>query len=120
MSQPRYQKYVDQIAEQIFSGELKPGSRLMTHRAFAKQEGISLVTASRVYRELIEKGLVSGETGRGSFVRDIRLLPSLSIEQDVVPEMLDLNFSYPIAKEQTRLLRDSLRELAIGGDLEGI
>lgn len=120
MAQVRYQQYVDKIAAQVFSGELKPGTRLVTHRAFAKQEGISLVTASRVYRELIEKGLVSGETGRGTFVRDIHLLPSLSIEQDVVPEMLDLNFSYPIAKEQTKLLRDSLRELSIGGDLEGI
>ncbi|EMT6574374.1 PLP-dependent aminotransferase family protein [Providencia rettgeri] len=120
MAQARYQKYVDKMAGQISRGELKPGTRLMTHRAFAKQEGISLVTASRVYRELIEKGLVSGETGRGTFVRDIHLLPALSIEQDVTPEMLDLNFSYPIAKEQTKLLRDSLRELSIGGDLEGI
>lgn len=120
MSQPRYQKYVDKIAEKIISGELKPGTRLAPHRIFAKQEGISLVTASRVYRELIDKGLVSGETGRGTFVRDIQLLPTLSIQHDVVPEMLDLNFSYPIAKEQTKILRESLRELVVGGDLEGI
>lgn len=120
MAQTRYQKYVDEIAGKIASGELKPGSRLEPHRTFAKREGISLVTASRVYRELIDKGLVSGEMGRGTFVRDIQLLPTLSIQHDVVPEMLDLNFSYPIGKAQTKLLRESLRELSVGGDLEGM
>ena len=120
MKQARYKQYVEIIATKIRSGELKPGVRLQTHREFAKQEKVSLVTASRVYHELIELGLVSGEIGRGTFVRDINLLPTLSIEHDVTPEMLDLNFSYPIAKEQTQLLRESLRKLSIGGDLEGL
>ena len=120
MNQPRYQQYIDEIAAKIRDGELKPGTRLLTHREFAKQEHISLVTASRIYHGLIELGLVSGEIGRGTFVRDINLLPTLSIEQDVTAEMLDLNFSYPIAKEQTQLLRKSLRKLSVGGDLEGL
>lgn len=120
MTQNRYKQYVDLLSAQIMSGELKAGERLPTHRHFAEKSGISLVTASRVYRELIERGLIIGETGRGTFVRDINLLPKLSIEQDVAKNALDLNFSYPIAKEQTKLLRESLREIAVGGDLEGI
>lgn len=120
MAQNRYKQYVDLLSAQIMSGELKAGERLPTHRHFAEKSGISLVTASRVYRELIERGLIIGETGRGTFVRDINLLPKLSIEQDVAKNTLDLNFSYPIAKEQTKLLRESLREIAVGGDLEGI
>ena len=120
MTQNRYKQYVDLLSSQIMSGELKAGARLPTHRHFAEKSGISLVTASRVYRELIERGLIIGETGRGTFVRDINLLPKLSIEQDVAKNALDLNFSYPIAKEQTKLLRESLREIAVGGDLEGI
>lgn len=120
MTQNRYKQYVDLLSTQIMSGKLKAGARLPTHRHFAEKSGISLVTASRVYRELIERGLIIGETGRGTFVRDINLLPKLSIEQDVAKNALDLNFSYPIAKEQTKLLRESLREIAVGGDLEGI
>ncbi|MBP6121337.1 MULTISPECIES: aminotransferase-like domain-containing protein [Providencia] len=120
MGQPRYKQYIDRIGEKIRSGALAPGTQLPTHRELAKQEKLSLVTASRIYRELIELGLVSGEIGRGTFVRDINLLPTLSIEQDVTTEMLDLNFSYPIAKEQTALLRGSLRKLSAGGDLEGL
>ncbi|MBN6361438.1 MULTISPECIES: GntR family transcriptional regulator [Providencia] len=64
MAQARYQKNVDKIAEQISRGELKPRARFTIHRAFAKQEGISLVTVSQVYRELTEKGLVSGENNK--------------------------------------------------------
>ncbi len=120
MGQPRYKQYIDSIGEKIRNGELAPGTRLPTHRELAKRENFSLVTASRIYRELIELGLVSGEMGRGTFVRDINLLPTLSIEQDITTEILDLNFSYPIAKEQTELLRRSLRKLSVGGDLEGL
>lgn len=119
MTQARYKSYVDDLANRIHSGELAPGTRLPTHRAFAKQNGISLVTASRVYNELIKQGLVSGETGRGTFVRDVSLLPTSSIEHDVVPTMLDLNYIYPVENEQTQRLREALRHLSSGGDLEG-
>lgn len=118
MSTTRYKSYVDNIARQIHSGELSPGTRLPTHRAFAKQQGVSLVTVSRIYRALINLGLVSGETGRGTFVRDISLLPTSSIEHDIVPNMLDLNYIYPITSNQTQLLRDALRRLSTSGDLE--
>lgn len=119
MAQPRYKSYVDDLASKIRSGELAPGTRLPTHRAFAKQSSISLVTASRVYRELIEQGLVSGEIGRGTFVRDISLLPTSSIEHDVMPTMLDLNYIYPVESEQTQRLREALKHFSSGGDLEG-
>ena len=49
----------------------RPGTRLPTHRTLAADERISLATATRVYRELEAIGLVSSETGRGTFVRDI-------------------------------------------------
>ncbi|VDY34396.1 HTH-type transcriptional repressor yvoA [Morganella morganii] len=66
MATPRYKQYVDTLAARIRNGELAAGTQLPTHRAFAAQEGLSLVTASRVYQELINQGLVSGETGRGN------------------------------------------------------
>ncbi|MDP1217603.1 winged helix-turn-helix domain-containing protein, partial [Klebsiella pneumoniae] len=71
----RYKAVVDRYAQAIRSGQLPAGSRLPTHRTLAADERLSLATATRVYRELEEMGLVSGETGRGTFVRDLALPP---------------------------------------------
>ena len=70
MPRSRYKTLVDAFAADIRSGRLPPGTRLPTHRQLAAQEGLALVTASRVYAELEAMGLVSGETGRGTFVRE--------------------------------------------------
>lgn len=46
--------------------------------------------------ELEAMGLVSGETGRGTFVREISLPRGLGIDQHAAAAgMVDLNFNYP-------------------------
>jgi DNA-binding transcriptional MocR family regulator len=66
-------------------------------------------------------GLVSGETGRGTFVRETSLPPGLGIDQkNVAVGMTDLNFNYPSLPGQAELLRNALRQLASGGDLESL
>jgi DNA-binding transcriptional regulator YhcF (GntR family) len=59
----RYKLLVDTLAAEIRTGRLPPGTRMPTHRQLAAQEGLALVTATRVYAELEAMGLVSGETG---------------------------------------------------------
>lgn len=121
MAKARYKQLVDHFASAIRGGTLPPGSRLPTHRQLARQEGIALVTASRIYAELGAMGLVSGETGRGTFVRDLSLPASHGIDQREVPwEVTDLNFNNPALPGQTELLREGLRQLAAGGDLAGL
>ena len=61
MAQPRYKQLVDRLAADIRAGNLRPGTRLPTHRELAAREGLALVTATRVYAELHAMGLVSGE-----------------------------------------------------------
>ena len=118
---PLYRPLVDALAAQIRSGALPPGTRLPTHRRFAQQHGIALVTATRVYAELAAMGLVSGEVGRGSFVRETALPRGLGVDQQAVAaEVVDLNFNYPALPGQGRLLADGLRRLAGGGDLESL
>jgi DNA-binding transcriptional MocR family regulator len=117
----RYKTLVDVMAADIRSGQLSPGTRLPTHRQLAAQHGLALVTASRVYAELEAMGLVSGETGRGTFVRETALPPGLGVNQAVVADgVLDLNFNYPSLPGQAELLRGALRQLAVGGDLESL
>jgi DNA-binding transcriptional MocR family regulator len=121
MPRSRYKTLVDAYAADIRSGQLPPGTRLPTHRQLAAQEGLALVTASRVYAELEAMGLVSGETGRGTFVRETSLSPGQGIDQkQVAVGMIDLNFNYPSLPGQADLLRTALRQLALSGDLEAL
>jgi DNA-binding transcriptional MocR family regulator len=121
MPRSRYKTIVDAYAADIRSGQLPPGTRLPTHRQLAAEEGLALVTASRVYAELEAMGLVSGETGRGTFVRETSLVPGQGIDQkQVAVGMIDLNFNYPSLPGQADLLRAALRQLALSGDLEAL
>ncbi|EOL8944547.1 PLP-dependent aminotransferase family protein [Cronobacter dublinensis] len=117
----RYKTLVDRYAAEIRGGELAAGAQLPTHRRLASEHHVSLATATRVYAELEAMGLVSGETGRGTFVRDIALPPGLGIDQHAVAaDALDLSFNYPSLPGQAELLRDALRQLASGGDIEAL
>jgi DNA-binding transcriptional MocR family regulator len=121
MPRARYKAIVDTFAGDIASGVLPPGTRLPTHRQLAEQQGLALVTASRVYAELEAMGLISGETGRGTFVREIALPLSHGVDQQATAAgMLDLNFNYPSLPGQAELLRNGLRQLALSGDLEAL
>ena len=121
MANAKYKRLVDAFAVDIRTGDLPPGSRLPTHRQLAAKESIALVTASRVYAELESMGLVSGETGRGTFVRETALPLSNGIDQPSSTEgMIDLNFNSASLPSQTELLRGALRQLASSGDLEAL
>jgi DNA-binding transcriptional MocR family regulator len=124
MARARYTRYktlVDTLAAEIRAGRLVPGTRLPTHRELAAREGLALVTATRVYAELEAMGLVSGETGRGTFVREASLSRGLGIDQQAAAAgMVDLNFNYPALPGQGDLLRSALRQLASSGDLEAL
>ncbi|MBX8569899.1 PLP-dependent aminotransferase family protein [Pseudomonas cichorii] len=121
MPRSRYKAVVDALATDIRAGKLSPGARLPTHRELSKREGVALVTASRIYAELEQMGLVSGEVGRGTFVRETSLPLSHGIDQqNVAAGMIDLNFNYPSLPGQAELLRTALRQLALSGDLESL
>lgn len=121
MPAPRYKQLLDRLAGEIRSGHLRPGTRLPPLRQLAQAEGLALVTASRVYAELAGMGLVSGEVGRGTFVRDPSLPPGHGLDLGVLaPDLVDLGFNYPTLPGQAELLRSGLRQLAQGGDLEAM
>ncbi|HEY0496965.1 MAG TPA: PLP-dependent aminotransferase family protein [Kutzneria sp.] len=121
MRTPRYKGVVDGLAAELRAGRWPVGTRLPTHRELAAREGIALVTATRVYAELAAMGLVTGEPGRGTFVRDTALLAGQGIdEQAVATDAVDLQFNYPALPGQADLLRTALRDLATAGDLESL
>src|SRR5580704_6975231 len=107
MPQSEYLKLADTIAAEIAAGTLKAGDRLPPQRNFAWERKIAVSTASRVYAELLRRGLVVGEVGRGTFISgDARRgVAAPSEPRDV---RIDFEFNYPMLPDQTALIAKSL------------
>ncbi|WP_330289306.1 aminotransferase-like domain-containing protein [Streptomyces sp. NBC_00576] len=110
-----YRRLADRIADDIATGRLRPGERLPPQRAFARRRGIAGSTAGRVYGELVRRGLVVGEVGRGTFVRAAppapagRALAEPALGSQATTVNLELN--YPSAPGQSELLAPALAPL---------
>lgn len=120
MAKARYLHLADMLDASIQNGKLAPGTRLPTHRAFAEQFDIALATATRVYNELERRGLIVGEAGRGTFVRDLGLPLTLGVQQTATDGLIDLVFNMPGDAADPDILRAGLRRLAAAGDLEAM
>ena len=75
----RYQKVASALEEAIRQGLLQPGNALPTQRALAAELGITTGTVTHGYAEASKRGLITGITGRGSFVAssvsDVDVMP---------------------------------------------
>ena len=68
---PLYEQIVEQVRQQIVSGELEAGTPLPSLRALAADLRVSLITTTRAYNELAAEGLIVNVPARGSFVADL-------------------------------------------------
>lgn len=117
----RYKQIVDELATAIRAGDLAAGTRLSTHRELARNHKVAVATATRVYTELAAMGLVSGETGRGTYVRDQQGFHGIDADRALpVARVADLSFNQPHTGEHIENLRQALRNLAGSGDLESV
>jgi len=107
MSKSAYLKLADTIAAEIADGRLRPGDRLPPQRDFAYERTIAVSTASRVYAELLRRGLVVGEVGRGTFISgDAKRGAAAPSEPRGI--RIDLEFNYSMLPDQTALIAKSL------------
>lgn len=93
---PRYVAIVEALAEDIERGSLKPGDQMPTHRELASHLGVNTGTITRAYAEAARRGLLVGETGRGTFIKgnlfDDAFPASSSAEDD---SLIDLSLNIP-------------------------
>jgi DNA-binding transcriptional MocR family regulator len=66
---PLYLEIADAIRQDLLRGLLKPGERLPPQRDLAFRLGVTTGTVTRAYAEAEKIGLLSGEVGRGSYLR---------------------------------------------------
>lgn len=95
LKRPAYLSLADQFARAIHDGRLPNATRLPTHRKLAYELGLSVQTVSRAYEELIRRGLVSGEIGRGSFVETVRREVEPPYLPERLGELIDLSILKP-------------------------
>jgi DNA-binding transcriptional MocR family regulator len=117
MSKFEYLKLADTVAAEIADGTLKPGDQLPPQRSFAYERKIAVSTASRVYAELLRRGLVVGEVGRGTFISG-EAKRGVAASGEPRGVRIDLEFNYPVLPDQTALIAKSLAGLEKPGALE--
>jgi DNA-binding transcriptional regulator YhcF (GntR family) len=108
---PPYEQIRTQIAGQVASGELPPGTRLPTVRALATTLGIAPNTVARAYRELEHSGVVSTHGRNGTVVNgDLSdraakeaaasyadVMRALGVRQDEALELVRRAFDRPVS-----------------------
>ena len=111
---PRYVAIADAIAADLTGGKLKAGDRLPPQRELAWKLGVTIGTVTRAYQEASKRGLLSGEVGRGSYLRDPRpnYAAAQSISSGVEPGLLDLQMSAPPRVSQAADFEAALADMA--------
>ncbi len=71
LGMPVYRQIVGRIQRQAEAGRLAPGTQLPTVRALARQLRVNFNTVARAYRLLAQRGTLSTQPGRGTFVLDV-------------------------------------------------
>jgi DNA-binding transcriptional regulator YhcF (GntR family) len=108
---PPYEQVRGQIAAQVTSGELPPGTRLPSVRALATTLGIAPNTVARAYRELEHSGVVTTRGRNGTVVNGdgadqaakeaavgyADVMRSLGVRQDEALELVRRAFDRPVS-----------------------
>lgn len=113
MRAPTLQPLVNELAAAIASGRLAAGDRLPPQRTLARERGLAASTVSLAYLALARRGLVVGETGRGTFVRGPARPPAPALAEPS-GSYVDLALNVPILPAQARLLAARLGPLFRG------
>lgn len=126
-SGPRYRALAEAIARDIETGTLADGARLPPQRELAYRLGVTVGTVSRAYALVEQRGLVSAEVGRGTFVRAprepaTRTAERLRLEtraEGAPQELIDLTINEPADRGYRQALAATLAELGGLGDALG-
>lgn len=115
LGRPAYRSLAQRVIDAVAAGVLAPGTRLPAHRTLAFELGVSVQTVSRAYEELTRLGIVSGEVGRGSFVRADAADPRTPWHRiaDGADRPIDLSMLTPVrSAAHTRRFCETLAQIA--------
>ena len=104
-----YEQVMDQLKEQVMTGQMATGEKLPSVRELSKSITVNPNTVQKAYRELERQGYVYTTSGVGTFVADRSEihadLPALQKAQenldDAFRQLLFLGIGYEKAKNLT-------------------
>jgi GntR family transcriptional regulator len=105
---PVYEQLMDNIKQQIISGELKEGDALPSVRKLANELKISALTVKKSYDRLEEEGFVVTVHGKGSFVAGTDMALAVEARKKSIEE------EFTVSVERARALGlndDDIREI---------
>lgn len=112
--EPIYLQIVNQIKEQILSGQIKENEMLPSMRALAKDLGISFITTKRSYEELERQGLINTVPGKGCFVshfnKELVYEAKMREIEEKLEEAISLSNMIGLTKEELILTLENLYE----------
>ena len=114
---PRYLQIVAALEQDIASGVLAPGTRLLPHRDMAERLGLSVGTVAKAYDEAEKRGLISGEVGRGTFVQGEEPQARAPFT-DERKTRLNLALNAPPSTGEDVLIANALTAIAGGADIK--
>jgi len=116
---PVYLAIAEAIAVAVRSGRLRTGDALPTQRLLADFLGVNLSTVTRAYREAEKRGLIDGNTRRGTVVltrAEVMTLFGLPYRDD--NGLIDLSTNTPARDPHDRSVANIMAELQRDGRLE--
>ena len=114
---PRYLAFVSALEADIASGRVKPGMRLLPQRDMAQRLDLSVGTISKAYAEAEQRGLISGEVGRGTFVQRRR-----SEARGLGPSEATINLALnvPPYTGEDEVIASTLAEIVADGEMSNL
>ena len=102
--QPIYEQVVEQIKEQVSSGEMTPGDRISSVRALAKELKIGALTVQKANDILQREGIIESVVGKGTIISQNGVPKSEAkkdfVIQQSIKELVSLAVKYQITKEE--------------------
>lgn len=114
---PRYLAFVSALEADLASGRIKPGMRLLPQRDMAQRLELSVGTISKAYAEAEQRGLISGEVGRGTFVQ--RRRPEqrgLGASETTI----NLALNVPPSTGEDEVISSALAEIVADGEMSNL
>lgn len=115
LRRPVYISLADQFTAAIKSGRLAENDKLPPHRDLAYDLKISIQTVSKAYDVLARRGLVSGEVGRGTYVKAGGSAPQSPYIAERLANEIDLSIVTPVCTpSHLERMKDALHRLGDG------
>ena len=114
---PRYLAFVTALEADIALGRVKPGMRLLPQRDMAQRLELSVGTISKAYAEAEQRGLISGEVGRGTFVQRRRPEARGRVHSDT---SINLALNVPPYTGEDDVISSALAEILADGEMSNL